>query len=1070
MACHHQGVSDPTVPQYHELMEPVLVALQRLGGSASVQAIYERVVADEGFSTEQKAVVTKDGRMSEIEYRLHWARTHLKGIGAIDNPSRGMWSITDKGRSITPEQIHAETSAWRSEVRRRGQAPVPVPTVDDQEIERRRRKFAQIALAQEADAERVAELHQVGADRAARTTEAMELLDRLDRDGDVEAFKADLGQWSKRPGFPSFGGVNGQMFINQIVNYAEDAADLAVLLGRVLRVPADEAEARAKLRELLALVEQIRRGAHPAPKRVPYVLSFFWALQDHDQWPCMWTSAEKMLMQLGWLATSSALDDFYLAFRDVVLSLGAPPNDVEHTLSWFERHRFTGLDPSLVERCRYALDLRPDPTDGGVLSPEYEAYAESNSRAILGDLRLLGLDQEEAVANALGRSVKVVSPPVEWNTRADKYRTDGWVDWRMAGGSAPSIRVWTTFEGVAVGIEPGWFRDGWYEEAAKALRDLVPPGMRYFAVRNQEASRLQPASDDHAGGQFFVARWFPGEDALDRSDFAEEVVAIAADLQPGVDRLMQLSGDAATPVPAKVATDTDADDKLTALIKRFRIERAYPNERDGWNRAEREVMAALLAHDELPVLDLAELRSIINAARYGRAGPQSILNTTLRDADSGEIESVLQTLDFLCWGEGLDEERIDRVLDPDDLGVKGLGESVVMKLLAVTHPGRYLPVFPFTGDMGKARLMRLIDLDPPDLSLSRGTRQVRANDTIRKALDPYFPGDPWGQAQFLYWLNRRPPHAEQADTGDLLAALAEELLVERSFLQDIVHLLEDKGQVVFYGPPGTGKTYLARKLAALLAPDPSRRMLVQFHPSTSYEDFFEGYRPESGIDGQLSYRLTPGPLALLAARAEDAPGVRHVMVIDEINRANLPKVFGEMLFLLEYREERVRTLYRAEEAFELPSDIWFIGTMNTADRSIALVDAALRRRFHFIPFFPDREPMAGLLGRWLEREIEPGWVAELVEMVNADLMRDLGGPHLQIGPSHFMQHGLDEAALRRIWAYNVVPFIEDQLFGEPARIREYEFDRVLARFRQTSGLSTEISGSLTSEDDGTLPL
>lgn len=159
------------------------------------------------------------------------------------------------------------------------------------------------------------------------------------------------------------------------------------------------------------------------------------------------------------------------------------------------------------------------------------------------------------------------------------------------------------------------------------------------------------------------------------------------------------------------------------------------------------------------------------------------------------------------------------------------------------------------------------------------------------------------------------------------------------------------------------------------------------------------------------------------------------MVIDEINRANLPKVFGEMLFLLEYREERVRTLYRAEEAFELPSDIWFIGTMNTADRSIALVDAALRRRFHFIPFFPDREPMAGLLGRWLEREVEPGWVAELVEMVNADLMRDLGGPHLQIGPSHFMQHGLDEAALRRIWAYNVVPFIEDQLFGEPARIR-----------------------------------
>ncbi len=405
------------------------------------------------------------------------------------------------------------------------------------------------------------------------------------------------------------------MFVNQIVNYADDASDLAALLSRVLRVPADVAEARAKLDELLGLVEQVRRGAHPAPKRVPYVLSFFWALQDHDQWPCMWTSAEKMLTQLGWLVFSSDLASFYLAFREVVLSLGAPPDDVEHALAWFERHRFTGLDPSLVERCRYALELRPQPTDGGVVSAEYQAYAESNSRSILGDLRLLGLDQEEAVANALGRSVKVVSPPVEWNARADKYRTDGWVDWRMAGGSAPSVRVWTTFEGVAVGIEPGWFRDGWYEEAANALRDLVPSGMRYFAVRNKEASRLQPASDDHAGGQVFVARWFPGHDALDRVDFADDVVAIAAELQPAVDRLMQLSGDAATPVPVKQPIDAPADDRLSALIMRFRVERAYPNERDGWNRAEREVMANLLAHDELPVLDLAELRSIINAAR-----------------------------------------------------------------------------------------------------------------------------------------------------------------------------------------------------------------------------------------------------------------------------------------------------------------------------------------------------------------------------------------------------------------------------------------------------------------------
>jgi 5-methylcytosine-specific restriction enzyme B len=101
-------------------------------------------------------------------------------------------------------------------------------------------------------------------------------------------------------------------------------------------------------------------------------------------------------------------------------------------------------------------------------------------------------------------------------------------------------------------------------------------------------------------------------------------------------------------------------------------------------------------------------------------------------------------------------------------------------------------------------------------------------------------------AQFLYWYIDGGFDEETADPDvDVLDDLAEELLVDRSFLDDIVSLLEDKGQVIFYGPPGTGKTYLARRLAEALASDPTRRSLVQFHPSTSYEDFFEGYRPRT---------------------------------------------------------------------------------------------------------------------------------------------------------------------------------------------------------------------------------
>ena len=105
----------PHIPQYHELMWPALTALKELGGSAKVKEMYEQVVDDQHFSEEQQEVSTKDGRMSEIEYRLHWARTHLKGIGAINNSTRGVWTITDKGKTITPEQVATDTKEWRAQ-------------------------------------------------------------------------------------------------------------------------------------------------------------------------------------------------------------------------------------------------------------------------------------------------------------------------------------------------------------------------------------------------------------------------------------------------------------------------------------------------------------------------------------------------------------------------------------------------------------------------------------------------------------------------------------------------------------------------------------------------------------------------------------------------------------------------------------------------------------------------------------------------------------------------------------------------------------------------------------------
>src|SRR4029079_12241904 len=130
-----------------------------------------------------------------------------------------------------------------------------------------------------------------------------------------------------------------------------------------------------------------------------------------------------------------------------------------------------------------------------------------------------------------------------------------------------------------------------------------------------------------------------------------------------------------------------------------------------------------------------------------------------------------------------------------------------------------------------------------------------------------------------------------------------------------------------------------------------------------------------------------------------------------------------------------------------PTNLWVIGTMNTADRSIALVDAALRRRFQFVPFAPDvagRSPIAQLLSRWVDENHELETLPDVVDKVNNMLRADLGTEDLLLGPSYFMKPGIDEAMLRRIWRFQIEPLVEDLFFGEPERAAAYRFDEVWA--------------------------
>lgn len=215
----------------------------------------------------------------------------------------------------------------------------------------------------------------------------------------------------------------------------------------------------------------------------------------------------------------------------------------------------------------------------------------------------------------------------------------------------------------------------------------------------------------------------------------------------------------------------------------------------------------------------------------------------------------------------------------------------------------------------------------------------------------------------------------------------------------------------------------------------------------------------------MYYELQGGPLAAIADLARKDEHHRYVMVIDELNRANLPKVFGELLYLLEYRDERIATLYRPTTLFALPSNLYFIATMNSADRSVALVDTALRRRFHFIPFFPHEGEIQGLLRRWLQGHNRDSAVADLLDAVNQELTTEVGD-HLLIGPSHFMKEDLSEDALERIWNFNIFPTLEELMWGRTEALKKWRWPEVRQRFSQLLNLApTPTQQDVTNPDD-----
>lgn len=277
--------------------------------------------------------------------------------------------------------------------------------------------------------------------------------------------------------------------------------------------------------------------------------------------------------------------------------------------------------------------------------------------------------------------------------------------------------------------------------------------------------------------------------------------------------------------------------------------------------------------------------------------------------------------------------------------------------------------------------------------------------------------------------------------------VAEGCFVSETELHIMLKQWQSKKNLILQGPPGTGKTWLAKRLAKALigqktVPDEQLRV-VQFHPALSYEDFVRGYRPSG--DGRLT--LSDGVFLQVVQAAIAQPDVEHVLVIEEINRGNPAQVLGEMLTLLESskrsRADAMELAYsktRGEKVY-VPENLYVIGTMNVADRSLALVDLALRRRFAFVNLVPS---LSGAWAQWCESKgLEAASIAHIqirMQALNAEIAADRAlGTQFQIGHSYVTPHEPIHDA--QTWFAEVVrseigPLLHEYWFDTPERADE----------------------------------